>query len=834
MSVKRQADIWPGAAIVLIFSLDSCAAVAADASVPLDTVIVVGTTPLPGAELDRNDVAAPVQSATGKDIESSHAVDLTSFMNRMLSSVYVNDVQNNLLQPDVNYRGYTASALLGTAQGLSVYLDGVRLNQPFGDVVSWDLIPRQAISTMTLMPGSNPLFGLNTLGGALALRTRDGFSDPGVSVELNYGSNRRRSALMEIGGHSSAGLYGYATANRLQDDGWRTDSPTDATQAFGKMGWRHTDGDISISGAYAQTNLTGNGMQEQQLLARNFSSVYTQPDDTKNRASLVNLVVTQQLNADIAISGNAYHRAISTHTINGDINTDALGESLYQPDADERAALTAAGYTGFPVSGETQNNTSFPSWRCIADILLNSEPNQRCNGVDNATTTRQSENGIAAQGTLSIPIAGRTNQMTVGAAMIESTAHFVQSSRFGYLAPDRSIITVDGPGASADGSQDSVDAFDARVDLTGTTHTRSLYFTDTLHLIPNLQLTLSARYDRTSIMNRDSISPGGGPGSLDGNHVFSRINPAVGITFAPMSELVVYLGYNEGSRAPSAIELGCSDPANSCRLPNALAGDPPLRQVVTRTYDAGLRGAVGESFSWNAGVFDASNLHDILFVTDDPAGFGYFRNFGATRRRGIELGAKGEWRTLQLSANYTFLDATYRTAEEVAGAGNSSNDAGAGLEGDIRIQPGDRIPLTPRNIFKTAAQWSIAPTCTLNADLVSIGGSYARGNENNEHHADGLYYIGPGSTGGYTVVNLGLEYRPVASLRVFVHADNLFDREYFTASQLGPAAFNAAGRFVAQPFAGSVGSEQPLLYSTFYAPGAPRSYWTGVKYSFGQ
>ena len=117
-------------------------------------------------------------------------------MNRALGSVYVNDIQNNPLQPDVNYRGYTASPLLGTPQGMSVYMDGVRLNQPFGDVVSWDLIPREAISTMTLMPGSNPVFGLNTLGGALAVRTKDGFTDPGYSVELNYGSNSRRQVAV--------------------------------------------------------------------------------------------------------------------------------------------------------------------------------------------------------------------------------------------------------------------------------------------------------------------------------------------------------------------------------------------------------------------------------------------------------------------------------------------------------------------------------------------------------------------------------------------------------------------------------------------------------------
>ena len=100
-------------------------------------------------------------------------------------------MQGNPFQPDLNYRGYTASPLLGTPQGLSVYMDGVRLNQPFGDVVSWDLIPRQAIASMTLMPGSNPLFGLNTLGGALSIQTKDGRDAPGT---IRPGDVRQRHA----------------------------------------------------------------------------------------------------------------------------------------------------------------------------------------------------------------------------------------------------------------------------------------------------------------------------------------------------------------------------------------------------------------------------------------------------------------------------------------------------------------------------------------------------------------------------------------------------------------------------------------------------------------
>src|ERR1044071_4071617 len=154
-------------------------------------VTVVGTTPLPGVEQPVDQVPAPVQTSTAADLDRSGALDLSEFMGRRLQGVHINEMQGNPFQPDVNYRGYTASPLLGTPQGLSVYMDGVRLNQPFGDVVSWDLIPRFAISETTLIPGSNPLFGLNTLGGALSIRTKDGFDDPGSKVQLGLGSDNR-------------------------------------------------------------------------------------------------------------------------------------------------------------------------------------------------------------------------------------------------------------------------------------------------------------------------------------------------------------------------------------------------------------------------------------------------------------------------------------------------------------------------------------------------------------------------------------------------------------------------------------------------------------------
>ena len=791
---------------------------------PIATVTVIGATPLSGAEIDREHVAAPVQTASARDIQRSHALDLTAYMNRHTGSVYVNDIQNNALQPDINYRGYSASPLLGTPQGLSVYLDGMRLNQPFGDVVSWDLIPREAIAAMTLIPGSNPLFGANTLGGALSLQTKDGFSAPGYGVEVNYGSDRRRRVSLEAGSHERNGFYWFGTANQLEDDGWRDDSPTDAKQAFLKLGWRNDATDIALTGAYADTDLTGNGLQDLQLLRHDYASVYTKPDNTRNESYLFNLVVNQKVSEQISLAANAYYRNIDTRTFNGDINDESLGESLYQPNAAERAALAEAGYAGFPLSGENQDNTPFPAWRCIANILLEDEPGEKCNGLLNRTSTQQHDAGVSLQATFKSALARRDNQLTVGLSALKSEATFSQSSQFGYLLSDRAIGTADGPGAFDE---------EAVVELDGDVTTRSAYFTDTMQLSAIVQLTLSGRYDRTTVDNVDAIIAPGEPGSLTGKHRFSRFNPALGLTLTPSKSLTAYVGYNEGSRAPSAIELGCADPENPCRLPNAMAGDPPLEQVVTRTLETGARGVVGDRVIWNIGLFRADNRDDIMFVADDTAGFGYFKNFGKTRRQGVELGATSQFGPLYAGANYTFLDATYRSEELVLGEGNSSNEEGAGFEGTIEVEPGDRIPLTPQHIFKAFAGWDFTERLTANVDVITIGSSFARGNENNEHEPDDEFYLGPGKTGAYTVVNLGVEYRPLEAMQLFAQVNNLLDREYYSAAQLGSTGFNDNGDFVARPFAGPiVDDERPLLGSTFVAPGAPRTYWLGVRFSF--
>ncbi|RYG87987.1 TonB-dependent receptor, partial [bacterium] len=464
----------------------------------IEEVTVIGVTPLDaGAH-----VPGASRSATAAEIERSNATDFASFANRRFGSAWLNETQGNPLQADLNFRGFTASPLLGTPQGLSVYLDGVRLNQPFADVVSWDLVPLDALQSATMLPGANPLFGLNSLGGAAVLKTKDGWTAPGSQLGAKFGAWNRRIYDLQTGGSTGQeGWAWYANAHRFEEDGWRDFSPSEANQALLKGSWRDSDTELSALVAGADTDLNGNGLQEMQLLEARRASVYTHPDETANRSLLGNFTLRQKLGDRASFAANAWYRNIRTRTFNGDINEDSLEENIYQPSVAERTALARGGYTGFPLAGETAANAPFPRWRCIANVLLNSEPNEKCNGLANRGALSQHEFGTNLQADVELPLAGRDNDLTFGAGLVRSRVHFRQSSQYGYLTADRGVMPVDGPGAFADGSQDSENAFDARVDFGGRTTTWSLYASDSLALTPALRATLAARFDVTDVSN---------------------------------------------------------------------------------------------------------------------------------------------------------------------------------------------------------------------------------------------------------------------------------------------------------------------------------------------
>jgi outer membrane receptor protein involved in Fe transport len=792
---------------------------------------VVAATPLAGFDVPISRIPAPVQSVTHEDLRQSGALDLADYLNKRLPGVNVNESQENPYQPDLNYRGYTASPLLGTPEGISVYFNSVRMNQPFGDVVSWDLIPKVAIEQATLMPGSNPLFGLNTLGGALAIETKDGNSAPGGSVTLTGGSNNRRAMEFEYGGSNRNAFNWYLAGNVFHDDGWRPLSPSDVRQTFGHVGWQTATTTIGLDLAYAYNDLYGHGPQDQRLLnSLGYSSGYTLSDETFDRSPFLNLRVRHAATSHLTISGNAYFRNVNSYTFNTDFNSDALEESVYQPSAADQAALSAAGYTGFPTSGANALNTPFPYWRCIAQVLQHAEAAEKCDAFLTRSWTNQNNYGAAGQMTYSRGPASNRNQFTAGFAVDHSDLSYRQNQQFGYINPDR---TMTGIGAWADGST-SVDGepYDERVDLRGTPTTGSLFLADTF-TAGRFSFTASGRYNHTTSDNIDMLIPAAGPGSLTGRHAFQRFNPAAGVTFAPLPSFSTYFSYTESNRAPTSIELGCADPQNPCHLPNSLASDPPLDQVVAHTLEAGVRSSAESRVNWSFAWYRARNTNDLLFVSSPQANNGYFRNFGETRREGVTVDMSARYRNFEVGGDYTFIRATYESSETIDGAANSSNDSGIpGIGGSIQILPGNRIPEIPDHMLKVYAGWKPGKRFFVELLLNAQSKSFARGNENNLHRPDNVHYFGTGMAPGFAVLGLASHYQVNRHAQLFAQIDNLTNRHYFTGAQLAVTGFTTEGRFLARPFPATADGEYPLMYSTFLSPGAPINVSGGLRWTF--
>ncbi|MGO4514383.1 TonB-dependent receptor [Terriglobus sp. 2YAB30_2] len=797
------------------------------------SVTVFSETPIGQADTDTSTVPVPVQNLSAQQLADINSLNIGDGLNKRVNGIYISENQGNPYQMDVNYRGYTASPLLGTPQGLSIYLDGVRQNQPFGDVVSWDLIPQVAVQDIELIPGANPLYGLNSLGGALAMRTKDGISNAGLTVKSTGGSFGRRAVEGEWGGFTSRGFNWYVAGNLYHEDGWRKYSPSDVKQSFAKLGWMFGRTTLSLSGVYAINNLSGNGTQDFRNLSKDYSSVYTIPDQTRNHAPSLTFNVTHELDHKLTLSTNAYYRYIRANTFNGDLNDDSFDQSLYTLSTAEKNILTANGYTGFPTGTSNATQQPFPYWRCIAQGLLKDEPSEKCTGTDTYTQNKQNAYGLS--GLLSYRTA--RNRLAAGVSWDRSNISYTQISQFAYLNPDGlSFTTIP---TYTDGSTDADGLpVDTRANLHGTVNVPSFYATDTI-LLSRFTFTVSGRYNHATVDNLDRLPPSAGRGTLTAKYTFQRFNPSAGLTYRVSSLATLYFNYSEGNRAPTSTELGCADPSFPCRLPNAMVSDPPLKQVVSRTIEVGIRGKNENRLQWNAGFFRGTNYDDLLFASSTATGFGYFTNFGRTIRQGVEAGITYQLHPFTFSSNYTFLQATYGTAQLINGAGNSSNESalnGAkGIDGDQDISVGNTLPQTPSHILKFNVDYQPTRKLTVNFNVVSTSGSYARGNENNLHQPDGTYYLGVGRTDAYGIANVGARYAFSPKFELFAEINNLFDTHYATAAQLGGTPFDSNGAFIARPFA-SINYEgqtqYPVRHSTFLAPGAPINIFGGLRVTF--
>jgi iron complex outermembrane recepter protein len=737
---------------------------------PLQQIEIIGTTPLSGAGVSLRKTPANVQVFTGREMSQQRSSSVADFLNSNAGSVNLLAAQGNPNQPDLNFRGFSASPLLGTPQGLSVYLDGVRLNETLGDVVNWDLLPTSAIARVQLMPPSNPAFGLNSLGGALAMSTKSGHSEypdaPGGSVSASAGSFGRRTLELDAGGRHGPWDW-FVTGHAANDAGWAEHNPSHMRQLFAKAGW-HADGtEVNLS-LVAANNRLGGTQTLPLSWSDNIRQAYTFPDENRNRATLWTLHGSHLLSADWLMTGNAYARRFVNRNLSSNAND-------HQDDGDD------------------------------------DDDEEEAQATNEKSSITQKQAGLGLQLVHNARWGTRGNEMShrlaFGLGVDDGRAAYALASQPGAFTPER--------GATPVGEFEPVTDADTRTRLWGA------YVSDTVELSPEWTLTLAARLNQAEvrISDRTGLQP-----ELNGDHRFRATRPAMGLSFSPSAALTLHGHLSQGMRTPSALELTCADPETPCRLPNSFLSDPPLKPVLSTTAEAGARGKLGTLHSWHVAVFRTDLRDDLQFVSSGGVArnAGYFRNVGTTRRQGLELGARTRWgqeRPLSVMLDYSFIDATFRSDFKISSAGHSQ----ANSQGDIDVRSGNRLPNVARHTLKLRADWAFVPQLPvwrMVGQLHVNSGVFARGDESNNDQQGAV----PG--GGLFNLQLhgGWGGAALDRWQFFARIDNVFNRRQPSFGVIGANAFTGPGKSFDPTHARS---EQFRGYA------APRALVLGVQTSWG-
>ena len=574
----------------------------------LQAVEVVGTSPLPGLGIEKNKLPYDVQTVDEETIYRSKSLNLTEFMSNNLTGVNVNDVQGSPFQGDITYRGFRLSSLLGSPQGLSVYLDGVRVNEPFGDVVNWDMLPEAAIGNVTLVPGSNPIYGLNTLGGALAFTTKSGLTAPGTDVKVSLGSFMRMRADVSHGTRSEDGWHNFIAGTAFHENGWRRESEGKLGNIFFKTGRQQSDVNWDVSLLMGRSNLLGNGLLPSYGYKDDGTRVngmyetdrrwaYTYIDRTRNELNMLNFNLQRMLDGSTELATNAYVRQSTRRTASGD--AESASEA-----------------------------------------------------VINLTNTRQTGYGTSVNLTKILD----AHQITTGASLDASRVKYG-----GYQASECELDTsrfVDDCEVSA--QQD--------VGVRGSSYALGVYASDTYAINPTTHLTAAARFNHAKVTNTlTRYDTGAGVDQPRESFSYNSLNPSLGLSRKLDERITVFGNLGQSNRVPTVIELGCADPDNGCRLPTGLQADPYLKQVIARTLEVGTRWKLSDDSGYTVSVYRSDNSNDILFVPTDQAGLGYFSNFSKTRRQGLDLSAYTRVAAFDLRISYSYLHATYQADGELFG-----------------------------------------------------------------------------------------------------------------------------------------------------------------------
>ena len=635
--------------------------------------------------------------------------------------------------------------MIGTPQGLAVYQNGVRINEVFGDVVNWDLIPQKAINQLTLVP-SNPVYGLNATGGALAFEMKNGYTYHAVEGELSGGSYGRAGASVQAGGQTG-NLSGYITADAINDAGWRNNSPSSLRRVYADLGARGDQTEFHVTFTGADNNFGAAAATPVQMLGQNWASTYTIPQTTQNQLAFLTASATWKPTDTWTYQAIAYFRNFRQSHVDGN-GTNASNDPTVCPDP----TLLC-----FPnLDGSVSNLTTIRG-QTVANAGALGFPSV-LGEIDRTWTTTNSFGGTV-QAATSERLLGHNNNLTMGLSVDRGLVQFSTTSELGTVNANQ-FPTVEGSGFFI--NQPSGDV--APVGLGATTLYAGLYATDTFDVTSRLSITAGGRFNFAQINLSDAL---GNDPALGGSHTYTHFNPMIGATYKLTPNLTFYGDFAEANRTPTPLELACADPFRPCLIDNSLVGDPNLQQVVSYTFEAGLRGQFNIAqglVNWTVGGFRALNTNDILPISSPLVGHEFFQNAGNTLRQGIEANVNYKQDRWNIYANYTYVDATFQNALTLQSPFNPFADA----NGNIFVVPGDHIPGIPDFRFKLGGEYQITKPWKFGADLNVIGSQWLVGDQSNQNPKLPAYWV----------VNLHSSYQVTENVEVFGLVRNLFDQHY--------------------------------------------------------
>jgi iron complex outermembrane receptor protein len=708
-------------------------------SAGLPEVVVVGSTPLVASDLSRDRVPQTTRVLDAGDINRSGIPTLTGAILDNVASATVNDTEGNAFQPDILFRGFTASPVAGTPQGLAVYVNGARFNDAFGDTVNWDLIPPAAIESVNL-EAANPVFGLNALGGSISIRLKNGFTTQTENVTAYGGSYGRASAILEFGQQ-----YGdfaiYATGDATHDNGFRQTSTSDLYRLYTDLGWRSGGGELHLDITAAHDTLGNPGATPEQALDANISNIFTAPNTVSNTYLGFNLNGSQKLGAATAFQALAYFQTLNQVIPNGTtVEVAPCGNGL--------------------LCNEDGPVVTTDNGQPVTDFL---------NGGPYSGRSVQQLNshayGAAAQVTDAMPVGGSPNHLVGGVSFDGSDSIFAGAAEIGGFNPyTREFV---GPGVVQDQPSEGVNP----VRVKSETRFYAVFASDVLTVAPNLDLTLAGRFNDAQVNLEDER---GGP--VNGDHTYNRFNPSAGLTYRLTSLLQFYGNYAQTNRAPTPQELSCASAATPCSLLNFFVGDPNLNQVVAHTYEVGMRGhtetTATAQWSWNLDAYHTQDTNDIIYETTvyNP-NLAFYTNAGRTLRRGIEANLRYDRPQLHVKLGYAYTDATFQTPLLL-----NTNSPAADANGNQQVLPGARIPGIPLHRGTLVVDYQVTGRFSVGGSAQAQSGVYRFGDEANLTQP----------VGGYAFVDLNAAFRAGDRVTLFVTVNNVFDKRYYTYGSFGP------------------------------------------------